>query len=126
MVVPSVVRRGGPPYRAMSTQMVASKLGVAVIVASIAGAVLWIEHGHRIDIEAPAGAAFAAPIAACPDNENVPYSADCIVFMQGDVASDIRWRVNAAKTMPAASGHAPGGHGIARSGMPPPTTKRAL
>ena len=70
------------------------RLDLAAMAASIAGAVLWIEHGHHINIETPTGAAFAAPVAAiCPDSENVPYSADCIVFMQGDGASDMRWRV---------------------------------
>ena len=79
-----------------------SKLDLAVIVASIAGAMLWIEHGHRIDIATPTDAAFAVPVGAvCPDNENVPYSVDCIVFMQGGVASsDLRWRANAAGSTP--------------------------
>ena len=78
------------------------RLDLAAMAASIAGAVLWIEHGHHINIETPTGAAFAAPVAAiCPDSENVPYSADCIVFMQGDGASDMRWRVNAAIRAPA-------------------------
>jgi hypothetical protein len=65
-------------------------------LAAIAGALLWIEHGHRIDIETRAGAAFAAPaVAVCPDNENVPYSADCIMFMQGSVVTN-HWRAKAA------------------------------
>ena len=81
------------------------KLDLAVIVASIAGAVLWIEHGHRIDIATPTGAAFAAPVAAvCPDHDNVPYSADCIVFMQGSVASDRRRQVHAAESTPSCGG----------------------
>jgi hypothetical protein len=87
---------------------VVSKLDLAVIVTSITGALLWIEHGHRIDIETPTGAAFTAPVAAvCPDNENVSYSANCIVFMQGDGASDMRWRVNAAGRAPAEQPFAP-------------------
>jgi hypothetical protein len=93
----------------MRTQRLVSKLGLAVIAASIAGAVLWIEHGHRIDIATPTGAAFAAPVGtACPDNENRPPSVDCIVFMQGAVASDVRSRVNAATSVPAAPADAPG------------------
>ena len=84
------------------------RLELAVIVASIAGALLWIEHGSRIDIETPAGAAFAAPVVrVCPDNENVPYSSDCIVFMRSDLAPTTRWQENAAKTMLAESAHAP-------------------
>jgi hypothetical protein len=62
-----------------------------VIAALAAAAVLWIEHGNRIDSEAPLGAAKAAPAGTvCPDSENVPYSADCIAFMQGDVAPGVR------------------------------------
>jgi hypothetical protein len=61
------------------------------IAALVAAAVLWIEHGNRIDSDTPVGAANAAPAGTvCPDSENVPYSADCIAFMQGDVASEAR------------------------------------
>jgi len=60
------------------------------IAALIAAAVLWIEHGNRIDSDTPVGAANAAAAGTvCPDSENVPYSADCIAFMQGDVASEV-------------------------------------
>jgi hypothetical protein len=76
------------------------KVDLAVIVASIASVVLWIEHGHRIDIETPIG-------AVCPDNENVPYSPDCIVFMRGDGATDMPSRVNAAGAAPAEQSSAP-------------------
>jgi hypothetical protein len=92
----------------MRTQRLVSKLGVAVLVASIAGAVLLIEHGHRIDIATSTGVAFAAPVvAACPENENRPPSADCIVFMQGAVASGARAGVSAAANAPAAPADAP-------------------
>jgi hypothetical protein len=81
--------------RAAATQRqrissVVLRLDRALIVAVIAGALLWIEHGHRVNTETPAGTAFAATAgAACPDNENVPYSTDCITFMQGGVASGL-------------------------------------
>jgi hypothetical protein len=66
------------------------KLYLAVIVLLVAGAVLWIEHGHRIDLATSTGEAFAAPVAAvCSDSENVPYSKDCIAFMQRDAAFDL-------------------------------------
>ena len=68
------------------------KLDLAVIVASIAGAALWVEHSHRIDIATSAG--YPAPVAeVCPDNENMPYSRDCIRFMQGDDATDVHVHV---------------------------------
>lgn len=71
------------------------KFGLAVTALSIAGAVLWIEQGHRIDVATPT-AAFAAPVTLCPDNDSVPYSAPCIAFMQGGAASDPPGRVTAA------------------------------
>ena len=46
-------------------------------------------------------------LRACPDSENMPYSADCIAFMQGDGASEMRWRVNAAGRAPAEQRSAP-------------------
>jgi hypothetical protein len=66
-----------------------SKLGLAVIVVAVVGGALWVEHGHRIDIEAPAPADFAslARAAACPDNDTMPYSASCIAFLEGAPAS---------------------------------------
>jgi hypothetical protein len=60
------------------------------IAALVAAAVLWIEHGNRIDSETPVSAANAASAGTvCPGSENVPYSADCIAFMQGDVGSGV-------------------------------------
>jgi hypothetical protein len=76
--------------------MVVSRLNL-VIIASIAVAALWIEHGNRVAIEATAPAAVVARAAAvCPENESVPHSADCFAF-QGDVASDIRERLDTAE-----------------------------
>jgi hypothetical protein len=66
-----------------------SQLHLAVIVVSVVGAVLWIEHGHRVVIDAPAHTDLAslAPAAACPDNDTMPYSASCIAFLQGGPAA---------------------------------------
>ena len=81
-----------------------SKLDLAMIIASIAGAVLWIEHRHQIFTDAPMPTELSslAAAAACPDSENIPYNANCIAFMQGGVASDIRGRVNAEEKVAAA------------------------
>jgi hypothetical protein len=75
-----------------------SKLGLAVIVVATVGGALWIEHGHRIVIEAepPADLASPARAAACPDNDTMPYSASCIAFLQGGPATQLQWRANAA------------------------------
>jgi hypothetical protein len=72
------------------------RLDLAVIVAAIAGAALWIEHGHHVNIETPPGAAFIASVgAACPDNDNVPYSARCLAFLTGATEIGMRWRIRA-------------------------------
>jgi hypothetical protein len=86
------------------------KLDLAVIIVAVAGAMLWIEHGHRVVTDAPSPAELAATRAAkaCPDNENAPYGESCIVFMQGDAASDRRWLVNSTESSPAALPDAPG------------------
>lgn len=76
--------------------MVVSKLNL-LIIASIAGAVLWIEHGNHVSLETSAPVELAAPaVPVCPENESVPHSADCFAF-QGDVASDVRERLNIAQ-----------------------------
>jgi len=81
------------------------KLDLAVIVLSAAGAVLWIEHGHRIDLATSTGEAFAAPVATvCPDSENVPYSADCIAFMQRGATFDLNRPARIAVSTNAAAG----------------------
>ena len=81
------------------------KRSFVVILALIAGAVLWIEHGQRIVTDAPTPTELAALAAAraCPDSENVPYSEGCIAFMQGErVTPAQRWRVNVAESTPSA------------------------
>jgi hypothetical protein len=79
------------------------KFDLALVIVSIAAFALWIEHGHRVVIDAPAHAqgAVVAPAAACPDNDNVPYSAGCIAFLEGRSASGMQWRVNAAESSAA-------------------------
>ena len=99
-----------------------SKLDLAVIVASIAGTLVWMEHAHRIVTDAPTPAErdVLAAAAACPDNENVPYSKTCIDFMQGgSVATDPHsGEVNGARAGSVA--------GRAGPGVPSQQRKRAL
>lgn len=59
-----------------------SKRTVVVALVAIAGGALWIEHGHRVVIDAPV-AEVAVASAACSDTDAVPYSASCIAFMAG-------------------------------------------
>jgi hypothetical protein len=75
---------------------VVAKLNL-VIVAAAAGGLLWIEHAHRIRIETPAPAEVAGRNAAiCPENESVPFSADCMMFIQGAAGSDVHPRAGVA------------------------------
>jgi hypothetical protein len=79
-----------------------SQFDLAVIVAAVAGGALWIEHRHHVVIDAPASAELAAhaPATACPDNDNVPYSAGCIVFLGSSYLSGMNWQANAAESAP--------------------------
>jgi hypothetical protein len=89
---------------------VISKLDLAVLAAAIAAGMLSIEHAGRIAADAPQAAELAASGAAvCPDNENLPYSADCIAFMQGGSRPDLRRPANAAHSGLAATARAVAG-----------------
>jgi hypothetical protein len=69
---------------------VTAKLNLAILAAA-AGGMLWVEHAHRITIEAAAPAEVASrETASCPENESVPFSQDCMAFIQGGAASDVR------------------------------------
>jgi hypothetical protein len=74
-----------------------------IVVASIAGLMLWIERSHRIDTETRTQAEIAGNASpACPANEDLPHSADCLTFLLGHAAPDIRGRANAAPRAPTA------------------------
>jgi hypothetical protein len=70
--------------------MMASGKFAPAIVAAVAVGMLWIEHDHRIDLATPASADDTPATAACPDSDSVPFSADCIAFIEGGVSSNIR------------------------------------
>jgi len=71
------------------------KLDLAIAFAVIAGCALWIEHRHRVVIEAPAMTEVAAT-APCPDSDTVPYSASCLAFLGRGFALSMSWQANAA------------------------------
>ena len=82
--------------------MAISKLDL-VVLAAVGGGMLWIEHGHRINIAPPTAAEVADPAAAvCPDSDSVPFSADCIALIGGGRDIGVRSSENAAASTPAA------------------------
>jgi hypothetical protein len=80
--------------------MVVSKLNLAILAAAVGG-VMWIEHAHRIAIRSPAPAEVAGlNTPACPENESVPFSADCMMFIQGGAGPDLRPGADATRPLP--------------------------
>ncbi len=61
-----------------------SKLGLALVVA-VFGGMIWLEQGHRMVIEPRTLAA-----ATCAESDDVPYSADCLSFLQGAASDQLR------------------------------------
>ena len=95
----------GLPNDAMTSGRSVSKFDLALIVIAVVGGAFWIEHGHRIDIDAPARSEQAASQPPCPDNDDVPYSARCIRFL-GHI-SGMTWQANAAESVIAPQARAP-------------------
>jgi hypothetical protein len=79
-----------------------SKLDIAVVAALVAGCAFWIERGHRITIDAPTPSELAEAPPACPDNDRVPYSADCLAFLQGNSETEMGWRLATTEREPKA------------------------
>jgi|HubBroStandDraft_6_1064221.scaffolds.fasta_scaffold1698845_1 hypothetical protein len=79
--------------------MAMSKLDVAVVIVA-AAVLLRIEHDHRIFIGTPAAAAPAA--AVCPAKDDVPFSADCIKFIEGGAPPIRRARLTVVAVSPDA------------------------
>jgi hypothetical protein len=73
-----------------------SKFDLAAI-AAVTAALLFVEYGNRVMIEAPRQTQVSAQAApTCPANESVPFSAECMAFIQTPpVAPDLR-RLNSA------------------------------
>ena len=84
-----------------------SKLNLLLIVTAVSGGAFLIEQRHRVIIDPPTQAeqATQASAAACPDNDNVPYSTRCISFMEGYgyFWSGVSGRASAAARSPAAA-----------------------
>jgi hypothetical protein len=63
-----------------------------MIMVLVGGAALWIEYGHRTATDAPTSTELDALAAAraCPDSENMPYTATCLAFLNGSAAPERR------------------------------------
>jgi hypothetical protein len=85
--------------------MVLSKFDLTIVVVVAVG-MLWIERGHRISIATPIAAETPAA-SACPDKDSVPFSADCIAFIDGGVSAAARTRMSVVASAPTASPDAP-------------------
>jgi hypothetical protein len=74
-------------------ELMLSKRDLAIVLA-VAGLMLWTEHAHRTSIGTPLGAE-AQPVSDCPEKDSVPFSTDCIAFIDGGGASDEhpQWRL---------------------------------
>jgi hypothetical protein len=73
--------------------MALSKLDLAA-VAVLAVGMLWIEHEHRIIVATPMAAEAVSATSVCPETDDVPFSADCIAFIDGAVLPDGRLQIN--------------------------------
>jgi len=75
--------------------MTLSKIDLLLIAAAVGGALL-IEHGNRTRIEAPAPTdAPPVTVVACPANESVPFSPECMAFIQGSTMPEAPGRLTA-------------------------------
>jgi len=94
-----------PPDDAVTSGRSVSRFDLALIVVAVVVGAFWIEHGHRIVIDAPTRSELSAPQPPCPDNDNVPYSASCIRFL--GYVSGMNWQANAAGSVITPQARAP-------------------
>ncbi len=97
----------------------ASKLDLAAIVAAVCG-MLSIEHGNHIFTDVPTRTERSALAAAadCPDNDNMPYPASCLIFLEGKLASEVRRRRVAERGAVAQPAASPGVECPAKDAVP--------
>lgn len=64
-----------------------------VLLAAVAGALIWTEHANRIKIEAltPSEIKERTAAQACPVNDSVPYSTTCLAFIGAPSRSPDPW-----------------------------------
>jgi hypothetical protein len=74
---------------------------ITVVVIALASGVLWIEHGHRVVIDAPAADTAVSVVAACSDTDAVPYSTACLEYIKLSSDTGPRLPVVASLAAPA-------------------------
>src|ERR1700752_814106 len=97
-----------------------STIDIVAIAVAITFGFLWIENHHRITLEPrlETESGFAAGTEACPTNDNIPYSARCLAFL--DDGTSPPWRVTSIENNAAlASVLTPNG-GAGTAGSPCP------
>jgi hypothetical protein len=77
------------------------RFDVAVIVIAIAGGLLWIEHVHRVVIDAPAADTAVSVAAACSNTDAVPYATACLEYINLSPDTEPRLPVVASLATPA-------------------------
>jgi hypothetical protein len=76
------------------------RFDIAGIVIAVAVGALWIEHDHRVVIDAPV-AETSVVSAACSDSDAVPYSAACLEYINVSSETVPRLQVVASIAAPA-------------------------
>jgi len=73
------------------------KLDLAIVLAAVAGGTLLIEQNHRVVIDAPVAAQAQSPaaVAACPENDTLPYDSRCLDYLNVPTETGPRLRVTA-------------------------------
>ncbi len=66
----------------------------------MAALLLRVEHDHRVVIAAPSPAEPSPAASVCPDTDDVPFSADCIRFIEGGAWPESHGRPSRQATPP--------------------------
>jgi hypothetical protein len=77
--------------------MVLSKFDL-VAIALVAGGLLVLEYKSQVTIKAPEAAVRST--AACPANESVPFSMECMAFIQGNLSTPALMPVDTTAASP--------------------------
>jgi hypothetical protein len=77
-----------------------TKIDLAVIATLLAGGLVVIETGHRVDLASPAAAEPAAPEPDACGSADLRYAVNRLMFFDGGYVSRMRLRQLAADALP--------------------------